>query len=886
MPDPLEVRTPSELMQNLEQSGILRPEELSAARRVMRETPTSRMMARRLVVKGLLTRWQAGQLLVGWTRLRLGNYRLCRQVGRGAYGRVFLAEHISMHRDVAIKTLSRRFTQQSDIVDRFLNDAREAAALDHRNLVHVLDVDAADDQYYMVMEYVVGLNLQRLVERDGPCSPLQAAEYLFQAAGGLECVHQAGMVHQDICPSNLMLDEKGDIKILGLGMGHLAGPKESVSIDEDGLSERTGDYRAPEQRGASPACAARSDIYALGLTGAYLLTGKSPSGAGDDSDAAVLAADESAINWALMRPDVPKSLAAILDEMTDADPEQRPGGADQVRARLKTWLDENQQQAAVALPSVSPRIDVSRPSHPGDGMADLDTESNEDSQTDEAAVSDKWNAKRIATFVAAIFIVLGVALATYGLWPEPSDRLAQGDPPQKSVSESRRPSIRERPKIANGRRVRKAADESTMPAVGAGVAGSEAGRSPPAGDEATSDVARSDPETTDRPPSRNTVPQTEAAKKEQPDPAGAAKQKSKAEVEDAKKAVSQKQVVPFADNPLRGLPTEVDLPPLGDDEAAQPTLDVAAIPAPVARQLRIRLLGGEFAAGRSTQFALRAATEPHAASWTVLLENRDEDEAEGVAIARVSVEDSRLRFAWESAASAREQATCLRNCVLRLGVQRHVHDVRLRTAVEVEPLVVDLKRPKVDERWNLDAAPDPRQVRFEVTQLEDPFPNNYNLDPVEPIPADDEKVLVKVGAKGLNEHVLLLELHSQYRVSLRLECNVYFLVAPQAKPIQMNQKNFEGMLTSVYRSMEVDNYNAQQARAAVNSLQRNNPRRQKLEKGLKTLEARLARTRRAVNRMDALGDLRKDMADGAALHFRLYYLADGVQVDLLRSVSH
>ena len=158
------------------------------------------MLARRLAAKGLLTRWQVSQLLRGRETLRFGNYKLCEEIGRGPYGRVFLAEHIQLHRAVTIKILTRRLTRDKTVLDRFLEEAGRAARLSHPNVAHVLDIDSARDRYYMVMEYVPGEDLERLIQRNGRLSPAAVSDYLLQAARGIHSAHQAGVVHGDLSP--------------------------------------------------------------------------------------------------------------------------------------------------------------------------------------------------------------------------------------------------------------------------------------------------------------------------------------------------------------------------------------------------------------------------------------------------------------------------------------------------------------------------------------------------------------------------------------------------------------------------------------------------------------------------------------------------------------
>ena len=347
---------------------------VACGQRFAQQTQQAKMLARRLVAKGILTRWQAGQLLVGWHKLRLGNYRLCSQIGRSETGRVFLAEHTELRREVAIKTLSRRFTQHREVVERFLEDAREVAALDHRNIRHVFDVDNADDQFFLVMEYVNGTDLQRLVEQQGPLPVNTAAEYVRQAADGLAHAHALGITHRDLCPSNLMVDDKQVVKIVGMGMGRLAEHHADEKAGDDS-SRRGSGYIPPEVAHGTGPFDGRSDIYALGCAAYYLLTGCAPQSDASQSDASqsdasqsgasqsgassgeLSAAEDNAlpVDIGELRSDAPPSLVAIVRRMMASVPDERFPTAADVSLALQTWL------GADPLERVLPGIPVAAP---------------------------------------------------------------------------------------------------------------------------------------------------------------------------------------------------------------------------------------------------------------------------------------------------------------------------------------------------------------------------------------------------------------------------------------------------------------------------------------------------------------------------------------------
>ena len=155
-----------------------------------------------LLEAGLVNKWQALQLLAGRFALTLGKYKLLDQIAAGEAERVYLAEHTSLGRQVALKTLSRRqTTEHPELVQQLIQDARKLAALDHRNLVHVYDVDSADDRFFVVFEHVTGCTLHEIVDRDGPLPLQQAAQYAAQAASGIAIAHAQNLVHGALRPT-------------------------------------------------------------------------------------------------------------------------------------------------------------------------------------------------------------------------------------------------------------------------------------------------------------------------------------------------------------------------------------------------------------------------------------------------------------------------------------------------------------------------------------------------------------------------------------------------------------------------------------------------------------------------------------------------------------
>ena len=216
------VTSAEEFFAVLEKSKLLIPAQLAQARAAAGEGDDPKTIAKRLARQELITRWQAGQLLAGRSAFYLGKYRLIELLGRGGMGSVFLGQHVTMNRRVALKVISREVSKDPAALERFLADARAIAALDHPNIVQAYSVDNEGDRYYLVTEYVEGVDLQRLVDDDGPLDCDRAVDYVRQAADGLEYAHQHNMIHYGIRPSKLLVNLQGVLKIIDLGLAWLS----------------------------------------------------------------------------------------------------------------------------------------------------------------------------------------------------------------------------------------------------------------------------------------------------------------------------------------------------------------------------------------------------------------------------------------------------------------------------------------------------------------------------------------------------------------------------------------------------------------------------------------------------------------------------------------
>lgn len=304
-------------------------------------------LAQFLVNRNAVTAWQGEKLLQGKHKgFFLGKYRLLSLLGRGGMSSVYLAEHIVMRRRCAIKVLPQKRVSDTSYLGRFHREAQAVASLDHPNIVRAYDVDHQADRdtdiHFLVMEFVDGQSLQELVLKSGQVPFADAADYIRQAALGLSHAHGAGLVHRDIKPGNLLVDHTGVVKVLDLGLARFFSDTgdDALTIQHDEKVLGTADYLAPEQALDSHSVDARADIYSLGCTLYFLLTGSPPFTEGTLAQRLMAHQTKEPPSIESKRPDVPADLAAIVRKMMAKSPADRPSSAKAVAEILENWLKQ------------------------------------------------------------------------------------------------------------------------------------------------------------------------------------------------------------------------------------------------------------------------------------------------------------------------------------------------------------------------------------------------------------------------------------------------------------------------------------------------------------------------------------------------------------------
>jgi eukaryotic-like serine/threonine-protein kinase len=288
---------------------------------------------------GLVTTWHTDKLLTGkYKGFFLGKYKLLGHIGSGGMSSVYLAEHTRMHDKRAIKVLPRTRVKDATYLARFQLEAKAIASLNHPNIVSAFDIDNEGDTHYIVMEYVDGVDLQVLVRRDGPLEAGTAAQLLVQAAEGLQHAHQRGVIHRDVKPANLLLDNEGRVRLLDMGLALVAAQDEqslTVAHNENVLG--TADYLAPEQALNSHKVDHRADIYGLGCTLYYLLTGQPPFPDGTLAQRIAKHQSEMPPSIKKLRPDCPGEIEGICVKMIQKDPQYRYQSAADVAEALRRF---------------------------------------------------------------------------------------------------------------------------------------------------------------------------------------------------------------------------------------------------------------------------------------------------------------------------------------------------------------------------------------------------------------------------------------------------------------------------------------------------------------------------------------------------------------------
>jgi eukaryotic-like serine/threonine-protein kinase len=337
----------------LERGQILTPPQLEEVKRVLQQRlPDPKTLTQELLHRGWLTAYQARELGSGrGAGLVLDNYLLLEPLGIGGSGQVFKARHRKMGRLVALKVLRPDVVKDREIVQRFYREIEVASQLSHPNIVLAYEAGPIGGSLVLIMEFVEGTDLERLVQQSGPLPVPRACNYIRQAAVGLQYAHERGLVHRDIKPSNLLVAKPGPgktqlgniIKILDLGLARLQQPVRGsrtanlTVLAGNSVMQGTPDYMAPEQALDFHNADNRSDIYSLGCTFYFLLAGQPPFPGGTLAEKLLKHQMGQARPIEELRNDVPPAVAEVLRRMLAKQPADRYAAAGDIAAALSPF---------------------------------------------------------------------------------------------------------------------------------------------------------------------------------------------------------------------------------------------------------------------------------------------------------------------------------------------------------------------------------------------------------------------------------------------------------------------------------------------------------------------------------------------------------------------
>jgi WD40 repeat protein/serine/threonine protein kinase len=341
------IATTNDLLEFLQSQRLLSAEQLAV---LAREKPPAdaRALARILVQRGWLTTYQVNELFLGrGQRLLLGSYVLLELLGEGGMGQVFKARNWKLGQIVAVKLIRKERLTNPTAIKRFYREIRAAATLEHPNIVRAFDADEVDGTHLFVMEVVEGTDLNKLVKAQGILDVRQACDYVRQAALGLQHAHERGLVHRDIKPHNLLLSFSREptasagnarsalavgsrlndvIKILDMGLARLdrdGDSDHSSTMTQEGAVMGTPDYIAPEQALDSHQVDIRADLYSLGCTLYFLLSGRVPFPGGEMMAKLLRHQNEDAKALESLRPEVSHEVSSIVRKLMAKRPENR-----------------------------------------------------------------------------------------------------------------------------------------------------------------------------------------------------------------------------------------------------------------------------------------------------------------------------------------------------------------------------------------------------------------------------------------------------------------------------------------------------------------------------------------------------------------------------------
>ncbi len=334
--------TVDDFLRTVLRSGLLGRAELQAALRDVprgqREDPSC--LAEHLIHAGKLSRFQAAKLLKGTALgLVLGPYQVLAPIGKGGMSTVYLCRDERTQQLLALKVLPpRKARLENRMLVRFQREMKMSQLVGHPHVAWTCEVGAYRGVHYIAMEYIPGKTLSRVVADQGPLEVPRAARLMAEVASGLHHAHDQGLIHRDLKPSNILVTPRDHAKVLDLGLALLDGETgDSRIVGGQGYILGTMDYIAPEQTTDAAAVDRRSDLYSLGCTLYYALSGQPPFPGGTSRDKIMHHRQDQPPSLASLRPGLPPAFVALVERLMAKEPGLRPPTAAAAEEELRAW---------------------------------------------------------------------------------------------------------------------------------------------------------------------------------------------------------------------------------------------------------------------------------------------------------------------------------------------------------------------------------------------------------------------------------------------------------------------------------------------------------------------------------------------------------------------
>jgi serine/threonine protein kinase len=386
----MDANSPDFLINALVDAGVWTPEQAISARAALTGFKgDANALADKFKSFGSLTSYQIRKIRHGRiVDLTVGPFVIFEKIGEGGMGKVYKALSKKIGRPVALKVVRSHLMSNKTVLRRYKREASAAAAMDHPNIVTLIDADEAGGRYFLAMEYVEGSDLSRMVKENGPLPYQEAAEYIRQSALGLQHAHERGLIHRDIKPSNILVsgeralpgtDGVAQVKILDMGLVRsILEADDGMSRTEltrDGTVVGTPDYMAPEQAKNSSKVDAKADLYSLGATLFYLLRGQAPFPEGSPIDKLLRHQLDPPPDLKKLRPDLPVGLVNVVNRLLKKKPEERYANAAELAVAIQPFTPAADAGLTFAPAAVDAGVSLDLPaSQVPAGMQILDAE--------------------------------------------------------------------------------------------------------------------------------------------------------------------------------------------------------------------------------------------------------------------------------------------------------------------------------------------------------------------------------------------------------------------------------------------------------------------------------------------------------------------------------